>query len=173
MVIGPSGSEKSRFRGWKVVGWSSDARNLLYAQVLHACIIGSRTNNSKVDFESKNMIFSKILDFVEIFGFFENFDIFKKITKKKFFWKKILDGPKKKSFQFHLKRKNLSNIVGLKYSEKIFQRNRSSGTSFARAVSSGKKRSKMSPNQGFHVMLQWVWYIRFSKPHISPTAYNP
>ena len=85
--------------------------------------------------------------------FFKFLGIFEKNRKKNFFWKKNLDGPKKKSFQFHPKKIFLSNIVGQKYLQNFFQRNRGSGTSFARASSSFHFGAKMSPNQGFHVEL--------------------
>ena len=50
---------------------------------------------------------------------------------------------------FFSKRFFLGNIHGPKYMEKNSQRNRSTGTSFAHAISRRKKQLKMSPNQGF------------------------
>ena len=87
---------------------------------------------------------SKIMIF-RSFGAFWRFEKLKnenqkKMIKKKFFQKKFF----------------LSNIVGLKYMEIIFERNRSRGTSFARAIYLVEKHAKMSPNQGFHVELYWV-----------------
>ena len=47
----------------------------------------------------------------------------------------------------------LSNILFIKYSDLNFHCNRSSTTLFTRAIRSRENASKMSPNQGFHVML--------------------
>ena len=76
-------------------------------------------------------------------------------------------------FQLHLKQIFLSNLLFIKYSDLNFHCNRSSTTLFTRAIRRRENASKMSPNQGFHVMLQWgrsytrvyntkqntVWYV--------------
>ena len=60
-------------------------------------------------------------------------------------------------FSISFKTNFFSNILSLKYSDFNFYWNRSSRTWFARAIRSTENGSKMSPNQAFHVMLQWGW----------------
>ena len=76
------------------------------------------------------------------------------------FWgfEKMKNQNQKKSTKnyFFSKQNFLSNIVLLKSIENIFERNRSTGTPFARAIPIRKKHTKMSPNQGFRDELHWV-----------------
>ena len=69
----------------------------------------------------------------------------------------ILIEKKNENFQFHPTKYFLSNILSMKYLEFNFCWNRSSTTLFTRAICRSGNESKMSPNQGFHVMLQWGW----------------